>query len=320
MKIKDAKPYKLFGVEEEDAEPTYSENYNRYLDYKNQYNDDMKTYVDGKQEWTDMQNKANEYYGLSEKYMKDYINRDKFSYDINTDQMYAMYRDQYLKNAQQAQQDAAAQAAGLTGGYGSTYASAMGQQAYSTEMDKLDAKASELYENAYNRYQEEGQNLLNAASLYSSQAENLNSRLANDKAQFLSDAQLKSAYANQLYQDSDEYKTATAAEEEKEDKLSASKSLKEAFASDAKIASSKYGMQKDGSQSGYKGIANAIDLERDVMKNIETKYKSADAFIEDLYTRLSTVTIGGSPMTDEEKAIYVDWVLSAYADEIPFDV
>lgn len=302
MKIKDAKPYKLFGVEEEDTEPTYSENYNRYLDYKNQYNDDMKTYVDGKQEWTDMQNKANEYYGLSEKYMKDYINRDKFSYDINTDQMYAMYRDQYLKNAQQAQQDAAAQAAGLTGGYGSTYASAIGQQAYSTEMDKLDAKASELYENAYNRYQEEGQNLLNAASLYSSQAENLNSRLANDKAQFLSDAQLKSAYANQLYQDSDEYKTEVESAEWEE-------TYKTGLAELNAVGKSSGSDDSTSESKGITGIGDAIGINRKILKDFDVSNASdeeLEAKAKQIIQELKSVRYdNGKALSDEAIAAYI---------------
>lgn len=292
---------------EQPDEPTYSQAYQDYQKYMDAYNKGMDDYLSG-EKFSDAETERDKYYKLAQDYMDKYINRDSFSYDVNTDKMYAMYRDQYLNQAQQAQKDAMAQAAALTGGYGSTYASAMGQRAYSAEMDKLDAKASELYDNAYARYVQEGQNMLDDASLYGSQAETLENRIASDKANMLSNAQLQYTLGQQKYQESDEYKN-TVAEEEKESTL---ESLKNALANDAEITPSPgYKMQK-GEKTGFHGIANAIDLERDLNKHSQNYTK--DDYVDEIYKRLSGVTIGGTPMTEDQMVAYVDWVVETYPD------
>ena len=56
--------------------------------------------------------------------------RKKFSYDLNGDALYQQYKDKYVQQGKQAMQDTMGQAAALTGGYGSTYGQAVGQQQY----------------------------------------------------------------------------------------------------------------------------------------------------------------------------------------------
>ena len=87
------------------------------------------------------------------------VNRDKFTYDVNSDAMYQQYRDLYNAQGKLAQLDAQGQAAALTGGYGSSYAQSVGQQAYQNYMQKLNEVVPELYGMAYDQYQQEGQNL-----------------------------------------------------------------------------------------------------------------------------------------------------------------
>ena len=55
--------------------------------------------------------------------------------------------------------DTMGRAAALTGGYGSSYAQAVGQQAYDRRMEELMDIAPELYQMAYQRYQDEGDDL-----------------------------------------------------------------------------------------------------------------------------------------------------------------
>ena len=57
--------------------------------------------------------------------------------------------------------DTMGNAASLTGGYGNTYASAAGQQAYDNYVSMLNDKALDFYDRAYQRYNDEGQNLYN---------------------------------------------------------------------------------------------------------------------------------------------------------------
>ena len=92
------------------------------------------------------------------------LNRPKFSYtaeDMTNDDLYKMYRDQYLRQGNLAMRDMMGNAASLTGGYGNTYASAAGQQAYDNYVSMLNDKALDFYDRAYQRYNDEGQNLYN---------------------------------------------------------------------------------------------------------------------------------------------------------------
>lgn len=104
-----------------------------------------------------------DYYELQKKYAKEYADRGEFNYDVNSDEIYKIYRDQATKRAEAAQRNTTAQAAGLTGGYGSSYAAAAGAQAYSDVMDDVDAMIPELYEAARARYDREGEDLLKRA-------------------------------------------------------------------------------------------------------------------------------------------------------------
>lgn len=98
-------------------------------------------------------------------YMSKYQGRDPFSYDFNTDAMYQQYKDKYMKQGKMAMQDTMGQAAALTGGYGNSYASTVGNQAYQASLENLNDIIPQLYEMAYARYNQEGQDMLNNISL-----------------------------------------------------------------------------------------------------------------------------------------------------------
>lgn len=87
------------------------------------------------------------------------LNRDGFSYDFSTDPMYQTYRQQYTHQGRLAMQDSMAQAAGLTGGYGSSYGIAAGSQAYQGWMNRLNERVPELYQVALDRYDREGKSM-----------------------------------------------------------------------------------------------------------------------------------------------------------------
>ena len=85
--------------------------------------------------------------------------REPFEYDLNGDALWKQYKDQYVQAGQMAMQDTVGQAAALTGGYGSSYAQNVGQQAYQGYLQKLNDLVPELYQLATNRYQQEGDQL-----------------------------------------------------------------------------------------------------------------------------------------------------------------
>ena len=94
-----------------------------------------------------------------------YKNRPKFEYDMNKDALYQQYAKQYKALGNTAMQDTMGQAAQLSGGFGNSYAASAGQQAYNQYMQQLNDKVPELYAQARDVYNQEGQELLNQYDL-----------------------------------------------------------------------------------------------------------------------------------------------------------
>ena len=88
------------------------------------------------------------------------LNREKFSYDLNGDAFYNQYKDKFTQQGKMAMMDTMGQAAALTGGYGSSYAQQVGQQAYQGYLQGLNDKVPELYQLALDNYDRQGDALL----------------------------------------------------------------------------------------------------------------------------------------------------------------
>lgn len=86
-------------------------------------------------------------------------NRQPFQYDAASDPLYQQYREQYMQGGQQAMRDTMGQAAALTGGYGSSYGQAVGQQQYDAYLQRLNDVLPDLYRTAYEQYNAEGDKL-----------------------------------------------------------------------------------------------------------------------------------------------------------------
>ena len=86
-------------------------------------------------------------------------NRPVFTYDPENDAMYRYYRRQYTAAAVQARDDTLGRTAALTGGYGSSYGLSAAQQNYLNYMNKLWGIMPTLYQQAYNHYHNEGDDL-----------------------------------------------------------------------------------------------------------------------------------------------------------------
>lgn len=124
------------------------------------------------------------------------MNRGEFSYDVNKDKLYQQYRDLYAQMGRGAMEDTMGQAAALTGGYGSTYSQNAGQQAYNSYLQKLNEVVPELYNAAYNRYNQEGQDLMN---LYSIARSNADSAYERDYNQWYNRLQLERSGEDTTY-------------------------------------------------------------------------------------------------------------------------
>lgn len=133
-------------------------------------------------------------------YLNDYQNRDKFSYDLNSDALYQQYKDQYMHQGKLAMEDTMGQAAAMTGGYGNSYASTVGNQAYQSYLGKLNDVIPELYQLAYNKYNQDGQDLLNKISLLRGEREDYYTRYNEDYARRSGELDYWTNLANSLYE------------------------------------------------------------------------------------------------------------------------
>ena len=107
--------------------------------------------------------------GTYDSIMDKILNREKFSYDLNGDALYQQYKDKYIQQGKMAMQDTMGQASALTGGYGSSYASTVGNQAYQASLQNLNDVIPELYQLAYDKYNQEGQDLYNQYGMLSNE-------------------------------------------------------------------------------------------------------------------------------------------------------
>jgi hypothetical protein len=89
------------------------------------------------------------------------VNRKEFSYDFNADPLYQAYKNQYTTAGKQAMKDTVAQTSAMTGGYGNSYSTTAGSQAYQGYLQQLNDRIPELYAQALNKYQMEGEELRN---------------------------------------------------------------------------------------------------------------------------------------------------------------
>ena len=108
---------------------------------------------------------ASPYQGQIDAAYQKILSRQPFKYDMNADAMYQQYKDAYTRQGGMAMRDTMGQAAAMTGGYGNSYAQTAGQQAYQGYMQGLNDKVPELADRAFNRYQNEGNDLYNQLSV-----------------------------------------------------------------------------------------------------------------------------------------------------------
>lgn len=196
------------------------------------------------------------------------VDRDKFHYDVNGDELYRQYADQYTRMGRQAMEDTIGKTAALTGGYGSTYGQSAGQQAYNAYLAKLGNVVPELEQRAYDRYMDEGNELLaqyemlgqRADDEYSKYMDSYNQWLADrDAAQTEADTAWERAY--QLFRDS-------VSDNQWERQFAASQAAKAARAATAdtpytptpaqQTARLQDGENKNNNQSNYNAVVNQL--------------------------------------------------------------
>ena len=135
-------------------------------------------------------------------------NRGPFSYDLASDALYQQYADRYAQLGKMAMQDTTGQAATLTGGYGNSYAVTAGNQAYQKYLQGVNDIVPELQKMAYDRYNQQGQDLLNLYGLYSDRENTDYSRWQNSLTNWQNErAYLSDYYNNERTYDRSVYDT-----------------------------------------------------------------------------------------------------------------
>ncbi len=130
------------------------------------------------------------------------LNRPAFSYtsdDLVNDDLYKMYRDNYMRQGSMAMRDTMGNAAGLTGGYGNTYASAAGQQAYDNYLAALNDKSLEFADRAYDRYRDDTADNYNQLSAVQGLDNTDYSRYRDDVSDYYQDLNYLNGRYNQEY-------------------------------------------------------------------------------------------------------------------------
>lgn len=87
------------------------------------------------------------------------MGRGEFKYDQKTDPLYQQYVQDYTTQGKMAMRDTMGQAAALTGGYGSSYGQAVGQQQYDQYLQRMADILPQTYGMALDAYNAEGNRL-----------------------------------------------------------------------------------------------------------------------------------------------------------------
>lgn len=122
-------------------------------------------------------------------------NRDKFEYDVDSDQLFQQALASAMGSGKQAMQDTIGQASALTGGYGSTYATSVGNQAYNSFIEDAYDNLPQYYQMAFEKYQAEGQDMYNQLAMLSEED-------AKEYERLLTSYDATYQHRNQLYNES----------------------------------------------------------------------------------------------------------------------
>lgn len=97
--------------------------------------------------------------------LKEFQNRDKFSYDMNNDPLFQQMLAASMNSGKMAMNDTIGQAAALTGGYGNTYGQAVGNAAYNQYIADSYGNLPDYYNLALDAYNTEGDRMLSELAM-----------------------------------------------------------------------------------------------------------------------------------------------------------
>jgi len=93
--------------------------------------------------------------GQYNKALRDITDRKPFEYDLSNDMLFQQAKDQYQAMGKTAMADTIGQASAMTGGYGNSYATTAGNQAYQANLQELNKSIGDYYAMALSAYNNE---------------------------------------------------------------------------------------------------------------------------------------------------------------------
>lgn len=129
------------------------------------------------------------YTGQIEALLKEYQNREAFSYDPSTDPMFQQMLASAMDSGKLAMEDTVGQAAALTGGYGSSYGTRVGNEAYSRYLSEAYGNLPDYYYLAMEAYNAAGNQMLNELGLLQNADNQEYERMMNAYSASLSEAE-----------------------------------------------------------------------------------------------------------------------------------
>lgn len=93
-------------------------------------------------------------------------NRKAFEYDLSNDMLFQQAKEQYQQMGKTAMADTIGQASAMTGGYGNSYATTAGAQAYNAYLQELNNSIGDYYSMALSTYNNETDRLNSVYNAY----------------------------------------------------------------------------------------------------------------------------------------------------------
>lgn len=159
-------PYK-YNITEKTNSPSYNSQYTDKLnDLLSRYEDAISSAGGISMPGLSLPDYVGAYDQQIDELLNKLLNREEFAYNSEEDPLYQQYKELYTKQGQLAMEDTMGVAAGLTGGYSSSYSEAVAQQQYNAYLQKLTELMPEFYDRAYGKYQDEGTNMKDLYGMY----------------------------------------------------------------------------------------------------------------------------------------------------------
>lgn len=143
--------------------------------YENKYEEEQDAILDQIGKYPDFSwdqeapTYTNPYEQLQQELLDKILNREDFTWDKDSDPVFGEYQKQYLREGERATANALAQAAAASGGQASSYAATAAAQAGNYYAAQLSDKIPELYNQAYQRYLSEYEQMVNDLGVVNNQ-------------------------------------------------------------------------------------------------------------------------------------------------------